>query len=205
MLREFPPRTNNNGQIFSEGVTWDSVAATGTNNNTSQTTTTTVTKTITSDYGDSYRSTIYNNWKKDNTVRQSQWGYGQNKGCWFFGSDIYDIIHDSSNTINSVKIKITRQAGGNSSAVTHYLRLHKYKTRPSGDPSFVSSDTFQQTFSLATGKSITITLTSAQIAALKSSGAYGFGLYTTSTSTSVYSVCSGSATITINYTTTDSE
>ena len=46
------------------------------------------TKTITikSSYGDTYRSSVYNNWKKDGTVRQGDYGYGDCTGCWFFGT-----------------------------------------------------------------------------------------------------------------------
>lgn len=195
----------NNSKIYSDGVTWDTTTVLDsetTNPNTE--TTTTITKSINSDYGDSYRTTVYNNWKKDNTVRQGQYGYGMNKGCWFFGNDIYNILQSSSNTIISMTITIKRQSGGVSSAHTHYLRAHTYKTRPSGEPTLLSSDKFSQTFSLATGQSINISLTSSQISALKTNKAKGFGLYTTSTSTGLYSVCSGSCTVKIKYKTTES-
>lgn len=195
----------NNGKIYADGVTWDTAAVSDSGSaNTNTETTTTVTKSISSDYGDSYRTTVYNNWKKDNTVRQGQYGYGMNKGCWFFGNDIYEILQSSSNTIVSMTITIKRQSGGVSAAHNHYLRAHTYKTRPSGEPTLLSSDKFSQTFSLATGQSINISLTSSQISALKTNKAKGFGLYTTSTSTGLYSVCSGSCTVKIKYKTTES-
>ena len=189
-----------NGKVFADGVTWDTASSTDSSTtNTNTETTTTITKTINSDYGDSYRTTKYYNWKKDNTVRQGQYGYGMNKGLWFFGNDIYNILNSDSNTIISMTITIKRQTGGTSDANTHYLRAHTYKSRPSGEPTLLSSDKFSTTFSLATGQSVNISLTSDQINALKTNGAKGFALYTTSTNTGLYSVCSGSCSVKIKY------
>ena len=50
------------------------------------TTSTTKVNTIKSNSGDTYRSSVYNNWKKDNTTRQGDYGYGDCNGCWFFGT-----------------------------------------------------------------------------------------------------------------------
>lgn len=189
-----------NGKVFADGVTWDTASSTDSSTtNTNTETTTTITKTIKSDYGDSYRTTKYYNWKKDNTVRQGQYGYGLNKGLWFFGNDIYDILHSPSNTIISMSITIKRQTGGSSAANTHYLRAHTYKSRPSGEPTLLSSDKFSKTFSLSPGNSITISLNSSEINALKTNSVKGFGLYTTNTSTGLYSVCSGSCSVKIKY------
>lgn len=191
--------TANNGLIFDDGVTYSGSAITDSgsaNDNTD--TTENRASTINSDYGDSYRTTKYNNWKRDNTVRQGQYGYGMNKGCWFFGNDLYEVLKNAK-SIQSMKITIRRQAGGTSAAVTHHLRAHTYRKRPSGEPSLLAASVLNKTFSLKTGSSITITLTSSEISALKSNGARGFGLYTTSTSTSDYSVCSGKCTIKIKY------
>lgn len=191
-----------NGKVFADGVTWDNASSTDSSTSTTNTnteTTTTITKTIKSDYGDSYRTTKYYNWKKDNTVRQGQYGYGMNKGLWFFGNDIYDILNSASNTIISMSITIKRQSGGTSSANTHYLRAHTHKSRTNGEPTLLSTDKFSKSFTLAPGQSITISLTSAQINSLKTNGAKGFGLYTTSTSTGLYSVCSSSCTVKIKY------
>ena len=189
-----------NGKVFADGVTWDTASSTDSSStNTNTETTTTITKTINSDYGDSYRTTKYYNWKNDNTVRQGQYGYGMNKGLWFFGNDIYNILNSDSNTIISMIITIKRQTGGSSAANTHYLRAHTYKSRPSGEPTLLSSDKFSTTFSLATGQSVNISLTSDQINALKTNGAKGFALYTTNTSTGLYSVCSGSCSVKIKY------
>ena len=133
-------------------------------------------------------------------MRQGQYGYGMNKGLWFFGNDIYDILKSPSNTIISMSITIKRQTGGSSSANTHYLRAHTHKSRPSGvEPTLLSSDKFSKTFSLSPGNSITISLNSSEINALKTNGVKGFGLYTTNTSTGLYSVCSGSCVVKIKY------
>lgn len=50
------------------------------------TTSTTKVITIKSNSGDTYRSSVYNNWKQDNTARQGDYGYGDCNGCWFFGT-----------------------------------------------------------------------------------------------------------------------
>mgnify|MGYP006385000807 CR=1 FL=1 len=191
----------NNGLIYSTGVTFQSSAITdssSSNTNPSTDTATTKTKTITSDYGRCYRTTVYNNWGTDNVVRQGQYGYGMNKGLWFFGNNLYSIIQNAK-SIDSIAIKITRQAGGVYAAHTHYVLAHTYGTKPSGEPSFISANTFQATFSIPTNSSTTIYLTASQIAALKSSKAKGFGLYTSSTDRGMYSTCSGSCVVTITY------
>ena len=191
----------NNGVIYSSGVTFQTAAITdGDSSNTNTSTDTTITKstTITSDYGRCYRTTVYNNWGTDNVVRQGQYGYGMNKGLWFFGDNLYNIIQNAK-TIEGIAIKITRQAGGVHAAHTHYVLAHTYGTKPSGEPTFISANTFQATFSIPTNSSTTIYLTASQIAALKSSKAKGFGLYTSSTDKGMYSTCSGSCVVTITY------
>ena len=47
--------------------------------------------TIKSSYGDTYRSSVYDNWKKDGTVRQGDYGYGDCTGCWFFGTAFAEL------------------------------------------------------------------------------------------------------------------
>ena len=183
----------NNQVLGMTNVTFNNTANAGTNNNTSGTTTQTVTETITASLADTYRSTVYNNWKKDGTVRQGEWGYGNCTGLWFFDNKLSSAL--SKGTTKSVSIKITRQSGGNSGAVTHTLKVHNHATRPSGAPTMGSTIT---TFSLATGASTTLNLTSAQITTLKSGK--GIGLQS-SYSNSTYSVCSGTITIKVTYTT----
>lgn len=180
---------SNNARIVSTGVTWSSSAVAGSNTNTT-TDKTTKTATIKSTLGDSYRTTVYNSWKKDSTVRQGQWSsHGINNGCWFYGSQFEEY---KNKDIQKITITIKRQSGGSSGAVTHTLKMHNHATRPSGKPTY--STAFSRNFSLAVNESITITLTSsADINAFKANK--GFGLV----NNSYYSVCSGSATVKITY------
>ena len=159
--------------------------------------TTSTTKTVTykSNYGDTYRSTVYNSWKKDNTVRQGDYGYGNCSGLWFFGSQFSDL---EGKTINKVTIKITRQSGGSYAAVGLAVRTHNYSARPSGAPTLSSSS--YGTLSLATGATGTLTITdSAVLNGIKNGTIKGFGIRTTYDSTH-YAVCSGSVTVKITYT-----
>ena len=154
---------------------------------------TTKTITIKSSYGDTYRSSVYNNWKKDGTVRQGDYGYGDCNGCWFFGSAFAEV---KGATIKKVTITITRQSGGSSSAVGLVVKSHGYSSRPSGKPSY---RTTAGTLSLAAGKSDTLTITNSTILSeIKSGAVKGFGIQTTYDS-SHYAVCSGSVTVKIEY------
>ena len=198
--------TANNGLIYSDGVTWDSSAVTDSNNtNTDTSTTVTKTATIKSTSGNSWRTSgsYANSWASDVIVRQGRWttSLGINQGYWWFGNDIYNILQSSSNEITSIKIKVTRNSGGTSSAVTHYLRAHTYASKPSS-PSLLGTSVLNKSFSLATGNSTTISLSASEISALKSNKAKGFGLYTsnnTAGSSGSYSCCSATATVTITY------
>ena len=154
---------------------------------------TTKTITIKSTYGDTYRSSVYNNWKKDGTVRQGDYGYGDCNGCWFFGDAFSDL---EGKTISKVTIKITRQSGGSSSAVGLVVKSHGYSGRPSGKPSY---RTTAGTLSLAPGKSGPLEITNSTILnEIKSGAVKGFGIQTTYDSAH-YAVCSGSVTVKIEY------
>ncbi|MFR2314926.1 beta strand repeat-containing protein [Terrisporobacter sp.] len=182
----------NNGQVLSTGATFSSSAVSGSNTTTS-TPTVTKTATITANYGDTYRKTVYKNWKKDGSVRQGEWGgYGDCVGAWFFGEKISNY---SDKNITGVSITIKRQTGGSSSAVTHTLKMHDYETRPSGSPTFRND--FSKDFSVATNKSTTINLTSAEITAFKK--CKGLGLVPKAYNSTYYSVCSGSISVKITY------
>ena len=153
------------------------------------------TKTITikSSYGDTYRSSVYNNWKKDGTVRQGDYGYGDCNGCWFFGSAFAEV---KGATIKKVTIRIDRQSGGSSSAVDLVIKSHGYSSRPSGKPSY---RTTAGTVSVAPGKSGLLLITNSTILREISSGAVkGFGIQSTYNSSN-YAVCSGSVTVKIEY------
>lgn len=159
---------------------------------------TTKTLTVKSISGDTYRSSVYNSWKKDNTVRQGEWqNYGDCNGCWFFGADAFEDVQGK--TITKVTIKITRQTGnGSSGAVGLVVRTHNYGSRPSGTPTLSSSS--YGTLSLAWGESDTLTITDSTVLQGISKGTIkGFGIKTTYDSAH-YAVCSGSATVKITYT-----
>ena len=158
---------------------------------------TSTTKTVTykSNYGDTYRSSVYNSWKKDNTVRQGDYGYGDCSGLWFFGDQFSDL---KGKTINKVTIKITRQSGGSYSGVELVVRTHNYSVRPSGAPTLSSSS--YGTLSLATNDTGTLTITnSAVLNGIKNGTIKGFGIRTTYDAAH-YAVCSGSVTVKITYT-----
>ena len=155
---------------------------------------TTKTITIKSSYGDTYRSSVYNNWKKDGTCRQGDYGYGDCNGCWFFGSAFSEV---KGKTISKVTITITRNSGGSSSAVGLVVKSHGHSGRPSGAPTY---RTTAGTLSLATGETDTLPITNSTILNEISSGKVkGFGIQSTYDS-SHYAVCSGSCTVKITYT-----
>lgn len=180
--------------IYNESnVTKDTTSDVGENTNT---TTAASVVTINSTSGDTYRSTVYNNWKKDNTVRQGDYGYGDCNGCWFFGTQFSQF---KNKNISKVTITINRQAGGVSSAVALAIKTHNYNSRPSGAPTYGSS---VGTLSLKTGESGTLTITdpsNALITGLKNGTIKGIGLQSSYTSAQ-YAVCSGSCSISITYT-----
>ena len=155
----------------------------------------TKTMTIKSSYGDTYRSSVYNNWKKDGTCRQGDYGYGDCSGLWFFGTAFSEL---KGKTINKVEITITRQSGGNYAAVGLVVRTHNYSSRPSGAPTLSSSS--YGTLSLATNSTGTLTITDSNVLNGISNGTIkGFGIRTTYDSAH-YAVCSGNATVKITYT-----
>ena len=155
---------------------------------------TTKTMTIKSSYGDTYRSSVYNNWKKDGTARQGDYGYGDCTGCWFFGTAFSEL---KGKTISKVQITITRQRGGKYAAVGLAVKAHNYSARPSGAPTLGTSC---GTLSLATGTTGTLTITNSDVLnGIKNGTIKGFGIRTTYDSAH-YAVCSGSITVKITYT-----
>ena len=151
--------------------------------------------TIKSTYGDTYRSSVYNNWKKDGTARQGDYGYGDCTGCWFFGTAFAEL---KGKTINKVQITITRNSGGSSSAVGLVVRTHNYSARPSGAPK-LSSNSYG-TLKLATGQTDKLTITHSDVLnGIKNGTIKGFGIRTTYDKAH-YAVCSGNVTVKITYT-----
>ena len=157
---------------------------------------TTKTITVKSTSGDTYRSSVYNNWKKDNTVRQGDYGYGDCNGIWLFGDQFEQF---KGKNITKVVITISRQEGGSYSAVNLNIKTHNYKTRPSGKPSYVATvGTLGLAVNTTDKKTITDT-SNAIITGLKAGTIKGIGLQSTYDSAH-YAVCSGSVTVKITYT-----
>lgn len=202
---------NNNGQIFDTGVTYDSTTKDDTSTPTPDVPKIIkVTKTIKSSSGRSWRTSgsYANSWSSEAIVRQGAWtsGYGKNIGYWFFGNDIYNILQNPDYTITGMKVKVTRQSGGRNASVVHYLRAHTYGKKTSGTPSQLGTGVINKKFSLATGTSIILTLSSSEISSLISSNARGLGICTSDYTTGAggsYSCCSASCSVTITYTTTE--
>nr|DAJ98058.1 MAG TPA: hypothetical protein [Caudoviricetes sp.] len=162
--------------------------------NTAPTPTTTKTVTIKSNSGDTYRSSVYNNWKKDNTCRQGDYGYGDCNGCWFFGSQFNQF---KGKSISKIELTIKRISGGSYSGVSLQVKTHNYTSRPSGKPSYGSSC---GSVKIAVGSSGKLTITNSTILNAISNGTVkGFGIQSTYNSAN-YAVCSGSVTVKVTYT-----
>ena len=182
------------GQIWYDSPTF-AAGDTSQTTTTAPSTSTTKTMTIKSTYGDTYRSTVYNNWKKDGTARQGDYGYGDCSGLWFFGTAFSEL---KGKTISKVELTITRQSGGSYAAVGLVVRTHNYSARPSGAPKLSSSS--YGTLSIPTGTTGKLTITdSAVLSGIKNGTIKGFGIRTTYDSAH-YAVCSGNVTVKIAYT-----
>lgn len=185
--------TTTNGRIYATGSKFSTASVSG-DNISSTGSTTTKTVTITANYGDTYRKTVYNSWKRDGTVRQGDYGYGDCVGCWFFGNKLSDYANKN---ISKIVITFTRQSGGSYGDVTHGVKTHNYTSRPSGTPSFRSD--FSKSVSVGVGSTGTITLTSSTDIS-NFMKAKGVGLVPSSQDKAHYSVCSGTCKIKITYT-----
>lgn len=182
------------GQIIAPtSVTYEGGNQT-TDGNTAPTPTTKKVVTIKSNSGDTYRSSVYNNWKKDNTCRQGDYGYGDCNGCWFFGSQFNQF---KGKSISKIELTIKRISGGSYSGVSLQVKTHNYTSRPSGKPSYGSSC---GSVSIAVGNSGKLTITNSTILNAISNGTVkGFGIQSSYNSSS-YAVCSGSVTMKVTYT-----
>lgn len=158
------------------------------------TTSTKKTVTIKSNSGDTYRSSVYNNWKKDNTARQGDYGYGDCNGCWFFGTQFNQF---KGKSITKIELTIKRISGGSYAAVPIVVKTHNYASRPSGKPSYGSNC---GSVSIAVGSSGKLTITNSTILNALSNGTIkGFGIQSAYNSGS-YAVCSGSVSMKVTYT-----
>lgn len=182
------------GQIIApSSVTYEGGNQT-TDDNPAPTPTTTKTATIKSNSGDTYRSSVYNNWKKDNTARQGDYGYGDCNGCWFFGTQFNRF---KEKNITKIELTIKRISGGVHAAVPIVVKTHNYASRPSGKPSYGSSC---GSVSIAVGNSGKLTITNSTILNALSGGTIkGFGIQSAYNASS-YAVCSGSVTMKVTYT-----
>ena len=164
----------------------------GDNNDDDTITSKTVTYKATS--ADTYRSTVYNNWKRDSTCRQGNYGYGDCNGCWFFGNQFNGL---KGKTIESVSITIKRQSGGYNDSRSAVIKMHAHTSRPSGAPKYISG--WSKSVSLDIGETKTINITdSAVLNALKAGTVKGFGVQSAFNKSS-YMVFSGSCTVKIKY------
>lgn len=185
--------TGTNSILRSDGVTFATTSNSGTNTG-SGSAKTTITKTIYSSSADTYRSTVYNSWKNDGTVRQGDLGYGDCQGCWFFGNALYETMN--AGTVTKVVIRIQRQSGGYNDLQTITVKSHNYTTKPSGAPSYTNTI---GTCSCAVGSFIDLVITdTATINKLKACKGLGLSIGSAS---SPYVVCSGSCSVIITYTT----
>ena len=182
------------GQIIAHGSATYAGGNQTTDNTPAPSTSTKKTVTIKSNSGDTYRSSVYNSWKKDNTARQGDYGYGDCNGCWFFGSQFNQF---KGKTISKIELTIKRISGGSYAAVPIVVKTHNYASRPSGKPSYGSSC---GTVKIAVGDSGKLTITNSTILNALSNGTIkGFGIQSTYNSAN-YAVCSGSVTMKVTYT-----
>lgn len=182
------------GQIIAHGKATYEGGNQTTDDNPAPTPTTTKTVTIKSNSGDTYRSSVYNNWKKDNTARQGDYGYGDCNGCWFFGNQFNQF---KGKNITKIELTIKRLSGGVHSAVSVVVKTHNYTSRPSGKPSYGSSC---GSVKIAVGDTGKLTITNSTILNALSDGTIkGFGIQSAYNASS-YAVCSGSVTMKVTYT-----
>lgn len=175
--------------IYSEsGAIKDTTSNVGTNNNT---TTATSTVTITSTGADTYRSTMYNNYKQDNTSRQGNYGWGDCNGLWLFGSKFTQL---KGKTITKLTVKVNRIQGGIYGNVTATLKMHAHETKPSAMPTYTSGWSASITTPINTSKTIEIT-DATVLNAISAGTCKGFGVQGAYDSNH-YAVFDGNCTIT---------
>ncbi|WP_147536103.1 phage tail protein [Bacillus marasmi] len=140
-----------------------------------------------------------NNWSEsgywsNDGVKQGNYGYGNRRGCWFFGTSILDTI-GTGKTIKSMRVHVTRtNNGGSSSPQRLSLRAHGHTGQPGGAPSLSGEI---GSISLGWGHSGWINVSSSVYAAFANGSYRGFGLY--SDNGSNYAICTTSCTVEITY------
>lgn len=68
----------------------------------------------------------------DRTVYQGDWGYGDNKGAWFYGTTPKDLIGPGA-TVTACRVRISRKSGGTYGPQSAHLYLHGSASKPAGD------------------------------------------------------------------------
>ncbi len=182
---------DNSSQIVysSSGITQDTSSSVGTNTNTS---TAVSTITIVSNSADTYRSTVYNNYKQDNTARQGNYGYGNCNGIWLFGSKFAQQL--KGKTITKLTVTVNRIQGGIYGNVTATLKMHAHETKPSAMPTYTSGWSTSITTPINTSKTIEIT-DATVLNAISAGICKGFGVQGAYDS-SHYAVFDGNCTVT---------
>lgn len=172
----------NNAQIYYNNVEFCNSANSGNNTTTSNDTTaenntSTSVKTLSCSpsYADTYRHTVYNNWKKDGVARQGDYGYGDCEGFFFYGSQFATV---KGKTITKVEITLKRNSNaGYNTSVSHRVTYHGYTARTSSEPSGTQTG---ETISLAYGESRTVTITNSTVLnGIKNGTIKGFGIKST--------------------------
>lgn len=182
-------KDNSSQIIYSEnGITKDNTSNVGENTNTI---TATSTITLYSTGADTYRSTVYNNYKKDNTARQGNYGYGYCNGLWLFGDGFNKL---KGKTITKLTVTVNRIQGGIYGNVTATLKMHGYSTKPSGMPTYTSGWSTSITTPINTTKTIEIT-DATVLNAISNGTCKGFGVQGAYDS-SHYAVFDGNCTLT---------
>ena len=139
---------------------------------------------------DTYRSTVYNNYKKDNTARQGNYGYGNCNGLWLFGNGFNKL---KGKTITKLTITVNRIQGGIYGDVTATLKMHGYSIKPSGMPAYISGWSTSITTPINTTKTIEIT-DATVLKAISNGTCKGFGVQGTYDKTH-YAVFDGNCTV----------
>lgn len=122
-------------------------------------------------------------WSNDG-VKQGNYGWGNRKGVWFFGTKILDTI-GTGKTIKSIKLYVKRASrGGVSASQRLSVRAHGYTSQPARDP-MLSGEI--GSISLAWGQSGWVTISSSAYANFANGTYKGFGLYTDNGSN--YAIC----------------
>lgn len=183
-----------NGQIYDTGVTYSTTANTGTNTNTNNPTTTNeIEKVVTFKPVDldTYRSTVYNNFKGDKSCRQGSWGYGNCNGYFFYGNQFEGV---KGKNITKATITLNRLSNAGYSASTrHTIKAHSYNTKPTTVPNFGNTAT---TVNLAWGETQTVEITNSAILTGISNGTIkGFGVQDTYDKTHYSSLSNGTVKI----------